>query len=189
MLRAYKVFLATACPQRDLVRTMKRLLACLALCASLSASAQDENCTILGVQELSALYSELSQSIDTIISGLTAASARTDSLEIIKVGDYSLYYNCLGTCKSFLGVEWSMMDMEGVAMHYDYLKIDMYDGAEVSAWVKQEVINGAKYVYPVGDPNVNPLDETFIVHLRDGYHNIGQDERASCYCTRAVSRQ
>ena len=31
---------------------MKRLLACLALCASLSASAQDDNCTILGVQEL-----------------------------------------------------------------------------------------------------------------------------------------
>ena len=40
MLRAYKVFLATAYPQREIVGTMKRLLACLVLCASLSASAQ-----------------------------------------------------------------------------------------------------------------------------------------------------
>ena len=40
MLRAYKVFLATAYPQRELVETMKRLLACLVLCASLTASAQ-----------------------------------------------------------------------------------------------------------------------------------------------------
>jgi hypothetical protein len=70
MLRAYKVFLATAYPQRKLVRTMKRLFACLALCASLSASAQDDNCTVLGVQELSLLYSELSASIDTIVAAL-----------------------------------------------------------------------------------------------------------------------
>ena len=40
MFRAYKVFLATAYPQSDLTGTMKRFLACLALCASLSASAQ-----------------------------------------------------------------------------------------------------------------------------------------------------
>ncbi|MDA9001907.1 hypothetical protein N9H08_00440 [bacterium] len=39
---------------------MKCLLVCLVLCASLSASAQDDNCTVLGVQELSSLYSELS---------------------------------------------------------------------------------------------------------------------------------
>ena len=40
MFHADKVFLATAYPQSELVGTMKRLLACLALCASLSASAQ-----------------------------------------------------------------------------------------------------------------------------------------------------
>ena len=49
---------------------MKHLLACLALCASLSASAQDDTCTVLGVQELSSLYAELSASIDTILTGL-----------------------------------------------------------------------------------------------------------------------
>ena len=64
---------------------MKRLLACLALCASLSASAQDDNCTILGVQELSSLYSDLSASIDTIVAALqlTAASS-TDTMVTVQ---------------------------------------------------------------------------------------------------------
>ncbi|MDC0600142.1 pentapeptide repeat-containing protein [Flavobacteriales bacterium] len=66
MLRAYKVFLATAYPQRDLVETMKRLFACLAICASLSASAQDDSCTVLGVQELSQHYIQLLHTIDSL---------------------------------------------------------------------------------------------------------------------------
>ena len=48
---------------------MKRLLACLAICTSLSASAQDDNCTVLGVQELSGLYANLSTSVDTVTQG------------------------------------------------------------------------------------------------------------------------
>ena len=85
MFHAYKVFLATAYPQGDLVRTMKRFLACLAICTSLSASAQDDNCTVLGVQELSSLYSELSTSIDTIVAALqlTAASS-TDTMVTVQ---------------------------------------------------------------------------------------------------------
>jgi len=67
MLRAYKVFLATGYPQRELVGTMKRLLACLALCASLFASAQDDNCTVLGVQELSIAYMQLGSSMDSAV--------------------------------------------------------------------------------------------------------------------------
>lgn len=68
-------------PQRELLGTMKRLLACLALCASLSASAQDDNCTVLGVQELSSLYSELSASIDTIVAALQlTATSSSDTL-------------------------------------------------------------------------------------------------------------
>ncbi len=46
-------------PQSDLVRTMKRFLACLALCASLSASAQGDNCTVLGIQDLTQMVFEL----------------------------------------------------------------------------------------------------------------------------------
>jgi hypothetical protein len=58
---------------------MKRFLACLALCASLSASAQDDNCTVLGVQDLSSLYSELSASIDTIVAALSVAAMNSNS--------------------------------------------------------------------------------------------------------------
>ena len=79
MFHADKVFLATAYPQSELVGTMKRLLACLALCASLSASAQDDNCTVLGVQELSSLYSELSASIDTIVAALQITATQLQS--------------------------------------------------------------------------------------------------------------
>ena len=49
---------------------MKRFLACLALCASLSASAQDDNCTVLPVQELSLAYQDLNASIDSIMVSL-----------------------------------------------------------------------------------------------------------------------
>lgn len=61
---------------------MKRLLACLALCASLSASAQDDNCTVLGVQELSSLYSELSGSIDTIVHSLGSLAQWSNSAQL-----------------------------------------------------------------------------------------------------------
>lgn len=61
---------------------MKRLLACLTICASLSASAQDESCTVLGVQELSSLYSDLSASIDTIIQAMSAAASEKQVVEI-----------------------------------------------------------------------------------------------------------
>ena len=44
---------------------MKRLLACLVLCASLSASAQDDNCTVLGIQELTQLVLEMQNDLDT----------------------------------------------------------------------------------------------------------------------------
>ncbi len=58
MLRVYKVFLATGYPQSELVRTMKRLLACLVLSASLSASAQDD-CELFNIQEIAAENIEL----------------------------------------------------------------------------------------------------------------------------------
>ena len=76
MLRAYKVFLATAYPQRELVGTMKRLLACLVLCASLTASAQDDNCTVLSIQELSSAYQDLNASIDSILVSLQSFNER-----------------------------------------------------------------------------------------------------------------
>ena len=74
-----------ALDRAELVGTMKRLLACLVLCASLSASAQDDNCTVLGVQELSSLYSELSASIDTIVAALQlTATSSTDTMVTVQ---------------------------------------------------------------------------------------------------------
>jgi len=69
---------------------MKRLLACLVLCASLSASAQDDNCTVLGVQELSSLYSELSQSIDTITSALQGIVDQSNSNQSREITNYQI---------------------------------------------------------------------------------------------------
>ena len=54
-------------PQGDLVRTMKRLLASLVLCASLSASAQDD-CELFNIQEIAAENLELQNTtLDTAI--------------------------------------------------------------------------------------------------------------------------
>lgn len=47
---------------------MKRFLACLVLCAWLSASAQDDNCTILGIQDLSGIAYSLQNQIDSLQS-------------------------------------------------------------------------------------------------------------------------
>ena len=150
MLRAYKVFLATAYPQRELVRTMKRLLACLALCASLSASAQDDNCTILGVQELSQLYATISETADSSLHALlhlaelldlsdtlhiNFISEQTSSAEeIASVGttflstDLTLvghvtsgnYHECLGYCKGLSGT-WRLMNETDLGQMYNQL--------------------------------------------------------------------
>ena len=69
-------------PQSDLVRTMKRLLTCLAFCASLSASAQGDNCTVLGIQDLTQMVFELKAEIDS----LKSAGMTRDSVVDIAVG-------------------------------------------------------------------------------------------------------
>ena len=61
---------------------MKRFLACLALCASLSASAQGDNCTVLGIQDLTQMVFELKAEIDS----LKSAGMTRDSVVDIAVG-------------------------------------------------------------------------------------------------------
>lgn len=90
MLRAYKVFLATAYPQSELVGTMKRLLACLALCASLSASAQDENCTLFNLQELADSISALNSALDQCGADLSNANLFGANLFGAKLGGADL---------------------------------------------------------------------------------------------------
>ena len=57
---------------------MKRFLACLALCASLSASAQDDNCTVLGIQDLTQMVFDHEAQLDSISS--SSLSTEVDSL-------------------------------------------------------------------------------------------------------------
>ena len=61
---------------------MKHLFACLALCASLSASAQGDNCTVLGIQDLTQMVFELQGEIDS----LKGAGMTRDSVADIAVG-------------------------------------------------------------------------------------------------------
>ena len=109
MFRAHKVFLATAYPQSELVRTMKRLLACLALCASLSASAQDDNCTVLPVQELSLAYQDLNASIDSIMVSLQSLNDRVIVEYTVCWGYASGWDNELTQCvNDSLDAGWSL---------------------------------------------------------------------------------
>jgi len=71
-----------ALDRAELIGTMKRLLACLVLCASLSASAQDTNCTVLGIQDLTQMVFQLQAEIDS----LKGAGMTRDSVADIAVG-------------------------------------------------------------------------------------------------------
>ena len=95
MLRAYKVFLATAYTLSELVRTMNRFFAFLALCASLSALAQGDNCTVLGIQDLTMTVLQLQAQVESqeaAISQLQTqlenqnASMTRDSVADIAIG-------------------------------------------------------------------------------------------------------
>ena len=69
---------------------MKRLIACLALCASLSASAQDDNCTVLGIQDLTQMVFEFQGQLnaqDATIDSLQNAAMTRDSVRAIARGE------------------------------------------------------------------------------------------------------
>jgi len=184
MLHAYKVFLATAYPQSELVSTMKHLLACLAFCASLSASAQDDNCTVLGVQELSSLYSQLSSSIDTIVAALSDLSdshSSPSTTEVHPTTYLNTYFvECWITCKN-LGPEWGMLSLQSV---YDF-------GPEVQASIGWGLaFNSESYIW------VDNGIYTRLTRSGDGSNNnteylsfvtTNTRGRSKCMCDRKVT--
>ena len=135
MVHAYKVFLATAYPSSELVGTMKRLLACLALCASLSASAQDDNCTVLGIQDLTQMVFQLQAEIDS----LKGAGMTRDSVADIAVG--VAYRNELSGANlaglnlfdaDLFGANLSGADLSGADLRYANLFGANLSGADLS---------------------------------------------------------
>ncbi|MCH1575826.1 MAG: pentapeptide repeat-containing protein, partial [Flavobacteriales bacterium] len=67
---------------------MKHFLACLALCASLSASAQGDNCTVLGIQDLTQMVFQLQTQLnaqDATIDSLQNAAMTRDSVIAIAI--------------------------------------------------------------------------------------------------------
>ena len=78
MFRVHKVFLATAYPKGELVETMNRFFACLALCASLSASAQD-GCELFNFQELATENQELATENQQLSDSIAALNNELDN--------------------------------------------------------------------------------------------------------------
>ena len=67
-------------PQSDLIRTMKHFLACLTLCASLSASAQGDNCTVLGIQDLTQMVLDFQAANDSLQSQINSLQNQFNNL-------------------------------------------------------------------------------------------------------------
>ena len=129
---------------------MKRFLACLALCASLSASAQDDNCTVLGVQELSQLYATISETADSSLHALLQLAELLDLSDTLHINlnpeqtssaeditsvantilstDMTLvghetpgnYFQCLGYCYGLPG-NWRLINETDVGRMYDQM--------------------------------------------------------------------
>ena len=121
MCRAYKVFLATAYPPPDLVKTMKRFLACLALCASLSASAQGDNCTVLGIQDLTQMVFDLQ-------AQLNAQDATIDSLQNAAMTRYSV--RAIARGETVVGGSAGFIDLSGANLtgaHLSYANLSFAD--------------------------------------------------------------
>ena len=111
MLRAYKVFLATAYSQRELVRTMKRFFACLALCASFSASAQD-GCELFNFQELATENQELAIENQQLSNFIAASNTTLYALISIIDGLILNGTNLSGIAN--LSPDFSVVDLSGV---------------------------------------------------------------------------
>ena len=76
----------------ELVGTMKRLLACLALCASLCASAQDDNCALLNIQGLVDSIAALNTALDQCGADLSGADLSHTSLAGADLSNANLTY-------------------------------------------------------------------------------------------------
>jgi hypothetical protein len=195
MLRAYKVFLATAYPQRELVGTMKRLIACLALCASLSASAQDvypynpdiEPDGYIGINDLLALLPIFGQEFEVITVDSDTSSA------IVLVDEKTKWMDCKRQCKA-LGRSWDIISVDASAVHYDTLSATVFSGVGYSYnsetlgsewWTSQLTETSAIGVSGLG-LFINDDGSTSLMSNNMGIFSISATSELSCWCEAKV---
>ena len=193
MFHAYKVFLATAYPSSELVETMKRLLACLALCASLSSYSQDDNCTVLGVQDLSQLYNGLVLTADSTLNALVeiASILATNDTIHIEITNTSGQETDYDTILQNAGVEQSTI--VGSVYYKDFGNTNFFSCAAkckslVGNWrVMEELDVGAVFseldsYYWVGDrPSSNMEGRVVITTNTQFYTRIRSQSQLSNY--------
>ncbi len=122
---------------------MKRFLACLALCASLSASAQDDNCTVLGIQDLTQMVFELQAQLNAqnaTIDSLQNAAMTRDAVRAIVRGEAAVggsvgfidltFANLSGA--DLAGADLSGADFSGANLSGAYLAGTGLPGADFS---------------------------------------------------------
>ena len=149
MFLVHKVFLASTYPKDELVETMNRFFACLVLCASLSASAQDDNCTVLGIQDLTQMVFELQAEIDS----LKGSSMTRDSVAEIAFG--------VAWLGELAGANFSGADLSKANLH----GADLDDADLTSADLSDANLSGASFWCLEGCPGSLPPGYVCIYHL------------------------
>ena len=120
-------------PQGEIEGTMKRLLACLAFCGSLSASAQDDNCTVLGIQDLTMTVLQLQAQVESQEAAIAQLQTQLETQNAPMTRD-SVADIAIGT--AWRG-ELSHADLSGahlggkILTHYDLSNADL-SGADLS---------------------------------------------------------
>ena len=71
-------------PQGEIEGTMKRLFACLAFCGSLSASAQDDNCTVLGIQDLTMTVLQLQAQVESQEAAISQLQTQLETQNVFQ---------------------------------------------------------------------------------------------------------
>ena len=97
---------------------MKRLIACLVLCASLSASAQDDNCTILGIQDLTLLVLQLQSQIDSLETTSNDLQTQISTLQNT-LTDLGSVQECVDENDNAI-CDFAELCLEGVHINFNY---------------------------------------------------------------------
>ncbi len=129
MLCAYKVFFALVYPQRELAETMKNLLACLALLAAFSTTAQNNGFQFpynpdaepdgyIGVHDILEVLAWFGAEWEVATLDADSTSA------IVLVNNQTSWMQCKQQCKT-LGKEWDIISVDGSAVHLDTLTSSM----------------------------------------------------------------